>query len=170
MIELAEKPSFLLLNSTGKDFIVNQKLIRLLKYTSIDNFYNQVDNFFKIIDPCNLQRFRTRMDEMLPDEPIKKYPYHLININACAIHCMVGIKSVMKSDSPVWFGYVNLKNERRTVHIDPLILNFFNNDKFLDETMIIMDFKGNILTTNRKLNMINFFADFTDKSSIFSVV
>ncbi len=161
-----EEPSFLI---SEEICLLNNTLLKILKYQNSVEFSQKAGGPFDILDSKDLLAFRKKLQETIANRKSAAGKYHLLNKNGEPVLLKFQISCIRDiSQGYIWL--CRSKNEEFD-KIDETILHFFNTDKFLDEILLILDFKGNIITSNRKLISIDFFANFADKKfNLFSYI
>lgn len=153
-----EEPSFLI---SEEICLLNNNLLKILKYQNSEEFSQKAGGSFDFLDAIDQSAFRKKLQETAVNRKSATGKYHLLNKKGQPVLLKLNISCIRdNSRNYVWLCR-GISEEFDK--IDETILHFFNTDKFLDEVLLITDFKGNIITANRKLLIIDFFADLADK-------
>lgn len=158
LLNNCEEPSFLILN--GNSF-PNNKLLKTLGHKGPSGSDQNATHLVPILHPDDWTLFTKKLHTLKTRRMVTAGPYRVMLKNGRTRSSKIYI-SCISPDSGIWLCQMPSKDAEK-IEIDESILKFFNKDKFLDEVVLIVDFQGNILKANRKLLVIDFFAEFSDK-------
>lgn len=162
-IDCIEYPCFLLLDISGKSFLINKALIAVLTYSSIDEFPGKITKISELFDEHEYHKFIDILRKTDLRKPKSVGEFKMVKRHDSLLKYRLTINYMrISEDSPAWLVSFQPSKNAIPFEIDRSLLNFFNNDKYLDEVLVIMDFQGNILSANRKHFIINFFASIAD--------
>jgi signal transduction histidine kinase len=163
LIDLINEPCFVVFDVEGREYTANRQLAKFLNYASIEELYTNVPEFWQLIRPSDKENIIpylrrtggsiTRVFSNIRFNRIKRNPYKI----------MFQFNSALSVLAIACVGIVKKTSKLKVTSIDQSLLHFFNEDKFLDEAIVLMDFSGNIISANRRLMVIDFFADLADK-------
>lgn len=158
LINSIENPAFIIFDVTGKHYLVNNSLIKILKFKDLSAFRNSVKNIFSLFD----QKSSEKLDSLLRSDvqrrklslKIKSYNPEIANASFDFQRFNDSIRSIF---SFIW------KYDSQSSFLSRSVIEFFQRVEFLDEVMIILDFNGRLIASNREIHIIDFFADLTEK-------
>lgn len=174
LLESIPEPCFIIYFKFTKTVLVNLHLAELFGYSSSLDFYNNTSGLYDLIGNKDIVKFKTDLGKVRRFAVIKNRKYCFIKKGGIPFDGIAHLKLLSESTSGQPYGYfgtISPGEKYSTFQIDKSLLNLFNDDKFLDEAMVIMDFKGNILVSNRKFYLIDFFGEFSaEKMNLFSII
>jgi signal transduction histidine kinase len=160
-------PCFLYTYDRGYIPLINCQLANLLGFSSVQEFYQRYEElkslfikkrslFFieKIIDKLNHSKF-SRITKR-----------KLFRIDGTAFDASVFIKPLIDGNNGTSFGILGQIGEYdkdKAYQIDKSLIHIFNEDKYNDEVIVILDFNGDVLASNKKSYMIDFCFDFSNR-------
>lgn len=166
LVEFINEPCFLFFNSPDATLVVNRQMARLLGYATLTEFYKKELQFENMVSNKELSKIVQAADEVSKKKVIKLIKSKILRRDGTHVKCMVYLKPMFDMDKSHIYGFLGTLqiDEKRTFSIDKSLIHFFNEDGFVDEVIVVMDFKGNILAASKKFYAIDFFLDFTTKS------
>jgi PAS domain S-box-containing protein len=174
LIDCIPQPCFFIPFRTPNKFIVNQPLVKLLNYSSTRAFFKNTSDLYKFFTKKDLLRIKSDLKKIISFTPIKYRRYQIIRNGEPSLNYLLVLKQLLRKGEGTIYGYfgtLSFIEKKASYLIDKSILSFFNNDRYLDEVIVIMDFKGNILSANRKYFIIDFYSDFSlQKANLFNVI
>jgi PAS domain S-box-containing protein len=174
LIDCIPQPCFFIPFRTPDKFIVNQPLVKFLNYSSSNALYKNTADLFKFFSKKDLPKIKKDLKKISDCTPIKHRRYRLIRNSEPYLNYAIVLKQLSKKEEDTIFGYfgtLSITEKGVPYQIDKSILGFFNDDRYLDEVIVIMDFKGNILSANRKYFIIDFYSDLSlKKKNLFKVI
>ncbi len=153
-----EEPSFLISNG---NIILSDKFLKSLGYKDKTSSTQNAGHPLQIMHPDDQPSFTRKLQSIRFNGKTTAGPYRFLLKNGKSTLSKLHIACI-SPEARIWLCQLPSKNAEK-IGIDESILKFFNKDKFLDEVVLIVDFQGNIIKANRKLLVIDFFAEFSDK-------
>lgn len=162
-IDCIKEPCLLLLDINGKSSLMNKALLKALKYTSVDDVPYKSADTFRIFNEQDHQKIINLLKRACSKRTKTGGVFNLVRKDGSFITAQLFINFIkVVHETPAWLlSFVLLKKPLK-YEIDKSLLSLFNNEKYLDEVLVIMDYQGNILSANRKHFIINFFASISD--------
>lgn len=166
LVEFINEPCFLFFNSPDATLVVNLQMARLLGYETLAKFYKKELQFENLVSNEELSKIVQAADEVSKKKVIKLIKSKILRRDGTHVNCRVYLKPMFDMDKNQIYGFLGTLqiDEKRTFSIDKSLMHLFNEDGFVDEVIVVMDFKGSILAASKKFYAIDFFLDFTTKS------
>jgi PAS domain S-box-containing protein len=159
MLDLLPDAGFLFLNR--KKILLNQQLVKLFRYNSKRDFFEHLKNGYQIFEDVEKSRVKDDISRLMNYEKIRTRKYKFVRKDNTHFYGKVTFKALFSphSNQPIgYFGTVhNVNNDKIVLKGAKKKYYSIYNDS--GDTVIIIDYKGNILTANKKLFQFNFFAD-----------
>lgn len=163
LINLIKAPCLLLLGNSGRCFLFNKPLLKALKFSSDEEFHEEITNFYNLFGKRDFLRFINTLKKTNTKKTKSTGSYTLARKHGSIFNFRLTINYLsISEDAPAWLVSFFPSKNKGSFEIDHKLLILFNKDKYLDEVLIVMDFNGNIICANRKHFIINFFASLSD--------
>jgi signal transduction histidine kinase len=160
-------PCFIYIREGGRIPLINNILASMLDFSSAQEFYlryDELENRFSWKNtPHAIQKAIDRLSRTKFSELFRQKLYR---IDGTCFDAHIFIKPLINphSDIPLGFmGQISEFDKEKAYQIDKSLIHIFNEDKYIDEVVLLLDFKGNVLASNKKSYMIDFCLDFSNK-------
>jgi PAS domain S-box-containing protein len=166
LIELIQEPCFIFFRDPGAALVVNSQLVKLLDYSSLEDFYRNELLLDKLISNKELIKVAKASEEASKFKTNKFIACKCKRKNGTFINSILYLRPMLEPNKDNVYAYLGTihQNEKKGVYnIDKSLIHMFNEGGFADEVIVINDFKGNILASNKKFYMIDFYVDFSKK-------
>jgi signal transduction histidine kinase len=163
LVEFVQEPCFLYFRNPDPTLIVNKQMVKLLDYSSLEEFYRNELNMDKLVSNKEIGKLVTAAQKMKKSKTSEFITCKIYRKDGTSLSSNVLLRPLIESEGLIngYFGTIFKNEKSSTYNIDKTLTHLFNDYGFDDEVILAMDFKGNILASNKKFYMIDFFADFS---------
>jgi PAS domain S-box-containing protein len=174
LLEFLPDPAFIILDSHKEEVKVNQKLLKLLQFSTEMDLFHELRNTENVLKKKELIRLLSEIDKTKNRQVVKGKKYNLITKKAALVSTSIQLSPLGSVNDGFVLGCLKspkVLSINSGLHIDKVVQKLFNDEGILDEVIAILDFNGDVISANRKLFLIDFYADFSNQNvNLFKIV